>query len=64
MRFLAFLKSHLFDVIAAVAILAIIHGIAMIHKPSAWIIGGVLVLAFSIFVTYFDGKTAGAQRGQ
>lgn len=56
-----FLVAHFFDFVAFLAIVAIIHGIAMIHTPSAWIVGGLLILAFSVFISYFDGKTSSAR---
>jgi len=54
---LRFIIAHFFDVLGFVAILAIVHGVAMIHKPSAWIVGGFLTLAFSVFVSYFEAMT-------
>jgi Mg/Co/Ni transporter MgtE len=51
---LKFASEHLFDFLGFAAILAIVHGVAMIHKPSAWIVGGALALAFSVFVSYFE----------
>lgn len=62
MKLIRLFVSHLFDFIALLAIVAIVHGIAMIHKPSAWIAGGLLVLAVSVFISYFEGKTSGAER--
>jgi hypothetical protein len=64
MKTIKFLLSYLFDFIAVGGILAVIHGIAMVHGPSAWIVGGLLVLAFSVFISYFDGKVADARRGR
>lgn len=43
------LPSWLLDLIALLAIAAVLHGVALIYVPAAWILGGLVIFALVQF---------------
>ena len=48
---IAGLLDHRYGVLALVGTTAIVHGIAAMHRPSAWIVGGAVAVAYAYLNT-------------
>ena len=51
--------EHRFDAMAVCGLVALLAGINKIHKPSAWIVGGVLVMVFAVLKDWAGGSRSG-----
>jgi uncharacterized membrane protein len=40
------------DAVAVAGCLAVIYGVAQIHRPSAWILSGLMAIAAAVFVSW------------
>lgn len=40
------------DLVALAGVAAIVNGVRLVHPPSAWIVAGIIVVAFALAATW------------
>jgi hypothetical protein len=50
-KLVAALGEYGWDLVVLCGLIAIVHGIAMLHQPSAWIFGGLVAAVLSVLMT-------------
>lgn len=57
------MKGMMVDLLGLAGLAAICFGVWQIHRPSAYIVGGVIVLAFALAMTVENSKSRAKGRG-